>query len=165
MYLNASVAMPNPSVLITGATPSATAETVRSRFGDITVDASKGVTFPLGLLGIPDKCNYAVAKFPSEKMEQFMLLQSLDDVGLSFITLPIAMANPMIGEADLKSACQDMQMDENNVAILLIVTVHRKLDQVNLSVNVRAPLLIDTQRKLGVQYVFPNDTYKVQHML
>ena len=158
--------MLNQPAMTGSAPPGASAnKTIRSRFGDITVDPRKAVTFPRGLLGMADKFNFVLANFPSPKMQQFTLLQSLDDHALSFITLPVSMENAIITRKDLLAACQDLQILEANLAVLLIVTVHRSPGQVRLSVNSRAPLLIDAERKLGVQYVFTSDIYKVQHML
>lgn len=141
-------------------------ETIKSRFGDITVDNEKAIAFPRGLLGMPDMFRFALVNFPSEKMQQFMLLQSLDDKSLSFITLPLDLNNNTIIKADdVRVACREMQIAENNLALLLIVSVHRGVDQVKLSVNARAPLIVDVDRKVGAQYVFQQDQYKVQHML
>lgn len=140
-------------------------ETLKTRFGEITVDTSKSIVFPLGMLGMPDRFQFVLTNFPNPKMEQFMLLQSLEDTNLSFITLPLSMNNAIIAADDLKTACRDMQIDESNVAPLVIVSVHRALDGVKLSVNARAPLLVDTNLKVGTQYVFQQDRYKVQYML
>lgn len=139
--------------------------TIKTRFGEVTVDTQKAVNFPRGLLGMPDKLRYALATFPSAKMAQFKLLQSLDDHTLSFITLPLEVDNSIISAADVRVAAADLQIKEENLAMLLIVSVHRSPDAVKLSVNARAPLFIDAERKIGVQYVFQNDSYKVQHML
>ena len=143
----------------------AVSETIQSRFGEIRVDLTKAVLFPRGLLGMPDKFNFVLSTFPSPKMEQFTLLQSLDDKALSFITLPLALDNQIITHKDLVTASHDLQIAEVNLAILLIVSVQRGPGAVRLSVNARAPILLDTLRKTGVQHVFQNDAYKVQHML
>lgn len=140
-------------------------ETIRSRFGDITVDAAKTITFARGMLGMPDKHRFVLANFPNPRMQQFMLLQSLDDRTLSFITLPLDLKNSIISAEDISGACRDLQIGETSAAILLIVNVHRSVDQVRLSVNARAPLMIDAERRIGAQYVFQHDTYNVQHML
>lgn len=158
--------MLNQTAFSTGMTPGlAMMETIKTRFGDILVDTDKAVYFQRGLLGVPDKFQFQLTTFPSPKMQQFSLLQSLDDAGLSFITLPIELNNTLIAADDLRAAANDMQIPEPNLLTLLIVSVHRGIDQVKISVNLRAPLLIDTQRRSGVQYVFPQDHYKVQHML
>ncbi|MCE2927324.1 MAG: flagellar assembly protein FliW [Rickettsiales bacterium] len=138
---------------------------IKSRFGDVAVDAARVLTFPRGLLGMPDRFQFVLANFPNEKMAQFKLLQSLDDQALSFITLPVELQNPIVAQADIQMACRDLGIDDNELAMLLIVSVHRTPDQVKLSVNARAPLMIDAGRRLGVQHVFQSDDYKVQHML
>ncbi len=140
-------------------------ETIKSRFGDVTVDTEKALQFPRGLLGMPDRLRFALAQFPNPRMGQFMLLQSLDDPATSFITLPLELQNAILAPEDVKSACRDLQIPEPNLALLLIVSVHRSPDQVRLSANARAPLFIDAERRLGVQYVFQQEHYKVQHML
>ncbi|MDE3015898.1 MAG: flagellar assembly protein FliW [Pseudomonadota bacterium] len=140
-------------------------EKIVSRFGEITVDAGKSLLFPRGLLGMPDKLRYALAKFPSARMQQFTMLQSLDDHALSFITLPLELQNGILAVSDVQAACRDLQISEANLALLLIVTVHRGASQVRVSVNARAPLFIDAERRVGAQYVFLQDHYKVQHML
>lgn len=140
-------------------------ETFASRFGDISVDTDKAFLFPRGLLGMPDKYRFALSKFPGEKMQQFTLLQSLDDPALSFITLPVEAHNRIIAHHDILGACRDLQIDDANLVILLIASVHRTPGQTRLSVNARAPLFIDAQRHIGAQYVFHQDTYKVQHMI
>jgi flagellar assembly factor FliW len=140
-------------------------ETITSRFGEITVDAGKAISFPRGLLGMPDKSRFVITTFPNPKMQQFTLLQSLDEHALSFITLPLEMKNTIIAENDIRAACRDLQIDEASLGLMLIVSVHRGINQTKLSVNARAPLFIDATRKIGVQHVFQQDHYKVQHML
>lgn len=159
--------MLNQSALLTGANPagSLVGETIKSRFGDVIVDINRAIAFPRGLLGMPDKSQFVLVNFPSQKMEQFTLLQSLDDTNLSFITLPIDIHNTIISAADIRSAAHDLHISEENLVLLLIVSVHRSPTQVRLSVNARAPLMMDAQRKVGAQYVFQSDVYKVQHML
>lgn len=159
--------MLNQSSLLSKATPTGGAmiEIVKSRFGEITVSSEKALLFPRGLLGMPDKTRFALAGFPNPKMQQFMIMQSLDDPELAFMTLPLEMENRIVKAEDIKTAAQDLQIKDDNLAVLLIVSVHRGIEQVKLSVNARAPLLIDVDRKTGVQYVFSHDAYKVQHML
>jgi flagellar assembly factor FliW len=143
----------------------ASTATIQSRFGEVVVDTNKTLAFPRGLLGLPDKQNFALVNFPNEKMQQFTLLQSLDEHALSFITLPVGLENNIITASDIRTACQDMQIAEKNLALLLIVSVHRQVSEVKLSVNARAPILVDSARRSAAQYVFQNDRYKVQHML
>jgi flagellar assembly factor FliW len=155
--------MTTPSTLASAGEPAS--RIIKTRFGDIAVDAGKRLSFPYGMLGMPERMHFVLTNFPAEKMAQFKLLQSLEDDSLSFITLPLELENPIIARKDLQNACLDLQIDEASLAVLLVVSVHRTPDQVKLSVNARAPLLVDVERRLGVQHVFQSDAYKVQHML
>ncbi len=155
---------PVPDTAIDHAAAVGATLSLKTRFGEVMVDVSKSIIFPRGLLGIPDKQRYAVTRFPSAKMAQFKMLQSLDDHQLSFITLPLDIENSIISSADIKAVAADMQIALEDLAVLLIVSVHRSPDQVRLSANARAPLFMDAKRKIGVQHVFQNENYKVQHM-
>lgn len=158
--------MLNQSTRITGTMPAnAMMETIKSRFGDISVDPAKALLFPRGMLGMPDKFRFVLTGFPNPKMQQFLLLQSLDEPALSFIMLPLDLQNPIIAENDIKTACRDLQINEGNLAVLLVVSVHRSVDAVKMSVNARAPVFVDVERKVGMQHVFQQDHYKVQYML
>lgn len=142
-------------------------EKIDTRFGKITLRRDTAVSFPRGLLGMPSKKNFFVTDFPSEKLGKFKLLQCLDDYNLSFITLPLAVTshNGIIAPEDIKAACIDLGIMPENLVVLLVVSVHRAPGNVSVSVNARAPLLIDTSLKLAAQYVFHTDKYNVQHYI
>lgn len=140
-------------------------ETIETRFGAVRVSKTNPIIFPRGLLGMPDKYHFCLTEFPTEKLQQFKLLQSLDDVNLSFITLPLDLKNPIVDEKDIIDACADLEVPMDDLALLVIVSVHRSPQAVKLSVNARAPLFIDAQRRFAAQYVFQNDKYKVQHII
>lgn len=140
-------------------------EKIESRFGAVTVDKAKAILFPVGILGMPDKHNFVLTDFPNPKLQQFKLLQSLDEHELSFITLPVELDNSILERADVDAACRDMEIDHADLAVLLIVSVHRGMTNVQLSVNARAPIFIDTRRQAAAQYVFTSSKYKVQHFI
>lgn len=140
-------------------------ERIETRFGTVEISRKNPLIFEHGLLGVPGSHLYVLAEFPSEKLSYFKLLQSLDDLELSFITLPLALDNPIVERADLEKAASDIGILVENMAILLIVSVHRTPTEVRLSVNARAPLLIDATNRYAMQYVFQHSRYKVQHLL
>lgn len=140
-------------------------EIIDTRFGKISLQKSNGIAFPRGLLGMPNKLNFFLADFPNKKFEQFKLLQSLDDYSLSFITLPLALQNNVILTEDLTHACKELGISVDNLVTLVIVSVHRSPAGTSISVNARAPLLIDSSQRLATQYVFSTDRYQVQHTI
>lgn len=139
--------------------------TVQSRFGDVVVDTRNTINFSRGLLGMPERQQFVLANFPTEKMQQFKLLQCVEDANLSFITLPIEIENPIIAREDIFLACQALNIAVSDLALLLVVSVYRSPGQLRITVNARAPLFVDAEKKWGVQYVFPHSKYKVQHVI
>jgi flagellar assembly factor FliW len=140
-------------------------EVIETRFGKITLRKDKAIAFPRGLSGMPDKFSFFITEFPSDKLRRFKMLQSLDDYGLSFITLPLDLQNGIIAAEDLSQACKELNIKVESLAILLIVSVHRSPQKVSLSVNARAPILIDSSMRLAAQHVFQSEKYKVQHYI
>lgn len=140
-------------------------EVILSRFGEIAIDTRNALHFPKGMLGLPQAQSFVLANFPSEKMQQFKLLQCLDDLSLSFICLPLALENTIIRREDALNVCREMNIRQDDLVMLLVVCVHRTPEMTRLSVNARAPVFIDAERKGGTQYVFPQDHYRVQHFI
>jgi flagellar assembly factor FliW len=140
-------------------------EAVETRFGQVTIYRKNPIIFPAGLLGMPDKMQFCLTNFPSAKLTRFKLLQSLEDLSLSFITLPLDYDNPVVARADLEQAAKDLGLPGDQMATLLIVSVHREPGGVRLSVNARAPIFLHTTRRLATQHVFPHTKYDIRHMI
>lgn len=140
-------------------------ELIETRFGKIAIRRDAPLRFTQGLLGMPEKVNFCLLDFPVKKFPQFRLLQSLDDDALSFITLPVDVENSIIDREDIEKALKDLSIPAKDLTILLIVSVHRGASDVKISVNARAPLMIDAHRREATQYVFQNNRYLVQQAL
>jgi flagellar assembly factor FliW len=140
-------------------------EELDTRFGRITIQPRQSIYFPTGLLGMPDRLNFCLTHFPSEKMARFKMLQSLEDAALSFITLPVDIENPIIERVDLEQAARDLEMSLDSAVVLLMVTVHRESGVAKLSTNARAPILVDGARRVAAQYVFPHAKYLIRQPL
>lgn len=138
---------------------------IDSRFGRITVNPAQAIYFPTGLLGMPGKMRFCLARFPSPKYERFSILQSVDDHSLAFITLPLDVENPIIEREDLAQAATDLSLPLDDILPLLIVSVHRDSGTARLSVNARAPLLVRVSLKVAAQYVFPHTKYEIRQPL
>jgi len=140
-------------------------EVVETRFGKVTIYRKNPIIFPNGLLGLPDKSEFCLTGFPTEKMARFKLLQSLEDSGLSFITLPLDTQNPIFEAGDLEQAAKDLDIPNEQFTILLIVSVHRENGGVKLSVNARAPIFVNAAKRTATQYVFASNKYSIRHMI
>lgn len=142
---------------------------IESRFGEVIINEDNRIFFPYALPGIPNSFNFCLANLPRTTHEgifqKFKVLQSLDDTTLSFAVLPLDKENSFIETQDLLTACEALAIKEENLLVLLIVSVHRTPDSVSLSVNTRAPVLVDAENKLAAQFIFMDNKYKVRHML
>ena len=138
---------------------------IDSRFGTLAIAPQSAVKFPAGLLGFGEFHNYALAELGDPRYPHLKVLQSLDDYNLSFLVLPLDPESGIIESDDISAACESLSIEVANVAFLLVVTVRKSPEGVVVSANLRAPLLIDTVSRTGVQYVLPNDRYPVRYRL
>lgn len=155
----------NPAVLNPTIPEATDSDVIETRFGKVQLYRRQPIVFPTGLLGMPDKGQFCLTNFPSERMARFKLLQSLEDTSLSFITLPIDLTNPIIEREDLLQAAKDLDIPSEHLAALLIVSVHREPGGTKLSVNARAPIVMHAGKRLATQHVFPHTKYEIRRMI
>jgi flagellar assembly factor FliW len=136
---------------------------INSRFGEVTVDTSKAIFFPKGLYGMPENLSFGLVKFPSEKFANFSVLQCLNDYSLSFVVLPTGIKNTFVDENDMLEACTSNNISQENLGVLFIVSVQRTPEKTSLTVNAKAPILIDTTNQTGLQHILISPKYNVKH--
>lgn len=140
--------------------------TVASRFGEVRVSLKNAINFPHGLLGLPQFKAFCLTEMPNPRMGSFKLLQSLEDAELSFAVLPIDPKNALIEAADIAECCNNVGVEEKDLALMLIVSVQRQITGGNkITVNLRAPIVVDTERRVAMQYVFPHNKYAIAYEL
>ena len=135
---------------------------INSRFGEVTVDTSKAIFFPKGLYGMPENLSFGLVKFPSEKFANFSVLQCLNDYSLSFVVLPTGIKNTFVDENDILEASTANNISEENLGVLFIVSVQRTPEKTSLTVNAKAPILIDTTNQTGLQHILISPKYNVK---
>ncbi len=140
-------------------------ETFKTRFGEVSFNESKAISFPNGILGMPNQKKFFVASMPEKRMERFQVLQSLCDTDVSFAVLPLASLTNVIDAADLEEVRQVLEMEKKDFLPMLIVSIQKTPSGARLSVNLRAPLFIDATNRAGYQIVLANSKYPVQHYL
>lgn len=137
---------------------------IQTRFGPIAFDPARTVTIARGLLGFPGRVRFVLAEVP-ERDVPFKLLQALDDPELGFLVLPLERERGPIARADLAQAARGLGFDWEALAVVAIVSLRAEAGGVRCTANLKAPLLIDTGRRLGCQYVLASDTYELRHPL
>ncbi len=142
--------------------PTDTIKFISSRFGEIELPDSEILTMPEGLLGFNHLKRYAILKDPDE--EPFIWLQSIDEADLSFVVVDPFIFFPgyeiQVKTNELSSIMLD---DLDKATVLGIVTVPE--DPMNLTANLRGPLVVNTECKLAKQFVLIDDRYHTKHFL
>ena len=139
--------------------------TVDTQFGPMTFHKDTIITFPNGLLGFGGVGEFALANLPDPALGNFKLMQAIDGSGLAFLVLPLEALPDHIHEDDLNAAFEALSVKRENGLVLLIVTVRKTTDATKLTVNLRAPVVIDGTTRNAYQYVSQNGAYPIQHEL
>ncbi len=159
-------------VTTSGSTPPAadavpTAVKLTTLFGEREFAWDKAIYFPAGLKGFPDHNVFALASFPGEGASSFILMQCLTEPELAFIVAPYNLDSGTIKAAHLEQAFGIHGIKKDDGAVLLIVTLHKPEDgDVIMSVNLRAPIILDTARQSAYQHHLPEaGGYSFHHEL
>ncbi len=120
------------------------------------------IHFDEGLIGIPDKTKFLLIE--KEDFKPFSYLQSVDDP-----TFILIVVNPMLIEKEYKFSIfrGDLEAidikDENDFSLLSIVIFAQKVQ--DITINLKAPLLINVHTKQALQVILQNDDYSVEEPL
>jgi len=144
--------------------------TLESRFGEVTVDVERAIFFPQGICGIPEKMHFAIIDMPSKNLGDFKLLQCLNDPSLSFVVFPLSLENDLIEKQDLVDCCEVTKINSDGLLTLLIASIQRAPKEdgtidIGVTLNVRAPIIVDTKDQSAMQYVFSSNKYAIRHEL
>ena len=116
----------------------------------------------VGLLGFAEYRHFGLAEMPQPELADFRLLQSLQDEKLSFIVTPIKIDSGEVAREDLEDAALSVGIPVDSAAFVLIVTIRPMPEGSNVTVNLRAPVVIDVNRAIARQVVMANSSYPIQ---
>lgn len=139
--------------------------TIETRFGAIGFDRANAVYMPRGMLGYADYRDFGLADMPDPRLSQFKLLQSFSEPSLSFAVTPLDPELGLMDRQDLRDACRVLSVEFDGLAVLLIVATRRAGGTTQISVNLRAPILMDIRTRTAWQYVLGNSRYPVRHVI
>lgn len=139
--------------------------TVDTRFGDIEFQLENAIYMPRGMMGYGDFHDFGLANMPDPKLDQFKLLQCLVEPELSFIVAPLNQDADTIDMEDIAIACEALSMDVANAIVLLVVATRQIGPTVQISVNLRAPVILDGTNRTAYQHVLMNNRYPVRQII
>jgi flagellar assembly factor FliW len=127
-----------------------------TRFGQIEINSDDIINIPEGPAGFPDCTRFVFVDKENEL--PFRTLQSLDTPTLAFIVISPQTVRP---NYRIDITLDDLKLIEadsiENVDVYVIVEVHQNIDQI--TVNLQAPIVINTQKQLGHQFILSNTDY------
>lgn len=136
--------------------------TIETRFGALAFGPENSLMLPVGLLGFADFRHFGLAELPQAELADFRLLQSLDDQSLSFIVTTLRIDEGIVAREDLEDAALSVGVPVEAAAFLLIVTVRPTPEGSSVTVNLRAPVVVDVNRAVARQVVMANSSYPIQ---
>ncbi len=133
-------------------------------FGEVDIAEDKIITFENGLFGFEEYKKYTVLYDVECKEESISWLQSIDEP-----TLALPVVSPLLVKPDYNPVVEDTLLEslgtvsDENMAIFFVMTVPSDLTL--MSVNLKAPLLINADSKKGIQIIVENQDYPVKYMV
>lgn len=137
-------------------------------FGEIEIDESKIITFEDGIIGFPDMKKFTLI-FDEEKEDRPSIswLQSMDEPEIAFPVMdPLFVCeayNPSVEDELLKNLGT---IKEDNLYVLVTVTVPQDIKE--LAVNLKAPIVINTDTRKASQIIVEDDLpvrYRIYEIL
>lgn len=125
-------------------------------FGEIEVDESKVIYFTNGIVGLPDMKRFLLSHDEDEQAAAILWLQSLDEPAFAIPLMnPFEVVeeyNPMIEDELL--AVLDGEKEED---LLVFATLTVPEDVEKMTVNLKAPIIINLETKKGCQVIVEDD--------
>ncbi len=138
---------------------------VETRFGVFEFAGRSMVHMPRGPHGFTEFREFGLANLPPPAPEHFKLLQSLEEPQLSFIVTALDPTSGAVVQEDLKDGAASVGIPFDDAAFLLIVTLRAGDEGTTATVNLRAPIVLDLERRLARQVVLANNAYPIQQQL
>jgi flagellar assembly factor FliW len=139
----------------------ASAAAVETKFGSFETDSRWVVTIPDGLPGF-EKCRRFVL-VTSPRLEPLKCLQGLDEDKPSFLAIDPRVAQPGYPTALSIEDRRRLDLDGDSEPLLWLglVTVRNE----SVLVNLRAPVVINPKRMIGLQVIDPESSQPTDHPL
>ncbi len=132
-------------------------------FGEINLDEDKVLTFKNGIFGFEDCTKYTILyNNDGGARPAISWLQSLE---LQELALPII--SPCLVKEDYNPIVNDNlleplgDLNDNNIVILLTLTVPSDLTK--MTTNLKAPIIINSDTRVGCQIVAENEDYMIKY--
>jgi flagellar assembly factor FliW len=132
------------------------------QFGEIEIEANRIVTFTAGIPGFEHLQQFI---FLQPELEiPFSFMQSIEDPNISLIvTNPFHFYPDYVCELPYLYINELMISQEQDAMIWSVVTIQGSLDKA--TINLLAPIIVNSNQKLGKQIILHGTEYQTKHVL
>lgn len=131
-----------------------------SRFGTVSIDQDRVITFPKGLLGFPEQTRFCLLEPADDAC--FFWLQSCDDPALAFVVTDPNFFVPEFSVPIRQEQMEAMKLPALSDAQVFVIV--NKIDNA-LTGNLQGPLVINTLTRCGEQFVLAEKRWTTRHTL
>lgn len=136
-------------------------------FGEIEVDEDKIIDFVEGIPGFPELRKFTLIMDSGDNeatKDLFYWLQSVEDTSIAFVLVDVTKILPDYDPQILETEILPIgNFNEETFRFYNIAVLPENIR--NMTVNLKAPVLINTVAKLGKQVICENEEYTVRHYL
>ncbi|NMM61270.1 flagellar assembly protein FliW [Clostridium sp. P21] len=130
--------------------------------GIVEYDESDVITFEKGIPGFERLKKFII--FPAEENEVFNILHSIEDE-----TIGLVVVSPFLYIKDYEFNLDDEKLKELQIEkeedLLILNTVTVSTNVSDITVNLKAPIVINIKKKTGEQIILDNPNYATKHLL
>lgn len=136
---------------------------VTKHFGEIEVEESGIITFPEGIPGFEKNKKFVLLGKANSELP-FQWLQNIENTELAFVVI-----NPLIFKPDYDIDVDDSEVkildikDVKNILLYSIVVVPENISQI--TANLKAPILINTENNKAKQVIIDKADYSTKHYI
>jgi flagellar assembly factor FliW len=136
-----------------------------TRFGEVKLRKDRLISFPQGLFGFRECTSFGLTRLPNVDESPILLMQCVNEPSVAFLVADPKVLGLKIESIDEDEALQGTNMPKTDTQFLSILTLYDNGDSYYLTANLKAPLLVDSSHRTGVQYILTSKSYTTQHKI
>ncbi|MEA5009365.1 flagellar assembly protein FliW [Clostridium tyrobutyricum] len=130
--------------------------------GILNYEEKDVIIFKKGIPGFDNLKKFILV--PAEENSLFAILQSIEDIDIGLVvTSPFNIIKDYEFDLDDSKVCELNIENKKDVLVVNTVTVNSKLE--NITINLKAPIVINTNDKIGEQLILDNVDYPIKYPL
>ena len=132
------------------------------RFGTLEIDDQSIIRMPRGPLGFEDENEFCMIQHRPDC--NFQWLQSIHDPRLAFVVVDPTMFVEGYEFEISDSDVEKLHLTSDDEALVLAITTITNGGK-DITLNLAAPVVINSRELLGMQIVLQNESYSVRHVV